>query len=247
MCRLINPAAESSAAFDDCYGDKVHKAMDLRVAERVLMARLSSGDLVLASPSEATRVIVNQHTTESKTWPMLDITHSVGTLSLTADHVLLVDGAFVPAASARAGSVLSSGATIESVGASTGGIISPLTASGTILAAGPTGAPVIASVFGEWAATYMLGRSTASLSRGLAYIFPANAQQYYDGMIEPLLTAAMPVLKNIVTMPSPLVDLFVLLLDAALAAGFVVYSAASLSGLLVALVVVALTFRSRKA
>ena len=92
---------------------------------------------------------------------MIDVTYSNGTLALTPDHVLLVDGAFVAARSIRPGSRLSptlsnahhglpDGAPASDViriRHSTAPVISPLTVSGLILAAGPTGAPIVASVY----------------------------------------------------------------------------------------------------
>ena len=111
---------------------------------------------------------------------MVDIRHSRGTLSLTPDHVLLVDGAYVPARTVQAGALLAFNATVTAVGYSTGGIISPLTVSGHIFAAGPTGAPVAATVWPEWIADTMLATtfyplplSLASLS---ARIFPESVQ-----------------------------------------------------------------------
>ena len=132
---------------------------------------------------------------------MLEIHHASGTLSLTPDHVLLVDGHFVPAREAKAGATLSSGAVIEAVSGTTSGIISPLTANGRILAAGPTGTPIIATVWGEWIAAFMLDRSTASIVSGISYFFPEATQAYYDALLEAFFDALTPSLKRVAVMP----------------------------------------------
>ena len=148
-----------------------------------------------------TRVIVNQHVTSARTSPMLEFRHASGSLSLTPDHVLLVDGEFVPSREATAGSTLSSGAVIEAITGTMSGIISPLTTNGRILAAGPTGTPVVATVWGAWIAPFMRDRSTVSITRGVSYLFPEAAQAYYDMLLEPLFDALMPSLKRVAVMP----------------------------------------------
>lgn len=232
-CRLIDQNGTPSAAFSDCFGQAQHG-----VAERVLMKDLTAGDRVLSSESEITRVIVNQHVNSPRTSPMLEIHHASGTLSLTPDHVLLVDGHFVPAREAKAGATLSSGAVIEAVSGTTSGIISPLTANGRILAAGPTGTPIIATVWGEWIAAFMLERSTASIVSGISYFFPEATQAYYDALLEAFFDALTPSLKRVAVMPAPTVTLTMVLLDLAMALGFVFFSAASLKGAAALLAVV---------
>ena len=92
--------------------------------------------------------------------------------TVTPSHVIMVDGAFLPAREAKVGAALSAGV-ITKVTETAGSVINPVTASGTILAAGPTGAPVLASVYGEWIADYFLGVATYplpySLGSALAY------------------------------------------------------------------------------
>merc|ERR1719352_853122 len=75
---------------------------------------------------------------------MVNIEHENGSLELTPDHVLLVDGAFVAARNVVKGSSLS-GSTVSSVSQTTGAIINPMTTSGKILIAGMTGEPVVSS------------------------------------------------------------------------------------------------------
>ena len=65
-----------------------------------------------------------------------------------------------------------------------GGIINPLTASGTILANG-----VVASVYPEWISKHMLSSKLYPLPLSacnlLTYLFPAPAQTFYDAVLEP--------------------------------------------------------------
>jgi len=111
-----------------------------------------------------------------------------GSIELTPDHVILLDGNYAPAREARLGSRLSLGATVTRVGQGQDGIVNPITTSGTILAAGATGAPMHATIFGEWIATFMLGASVyplpVSLSSTLSFLFPAHVQSYYDEWLE---------------------------------------------------------------
>merc|ERR1712072_734894 len=70
---------------------------------------------------------------------------------------------------------------------STGGIINPLTASGTILAA-TDGAAVLASAYPDWIATFMLGLNyyplPYSLSSMISYVLPGLTQEFYDAKLE---------------------------------------------------------------
>ena len=116
---------------------------------------------------------------------MTTLHHANGSLTVTPDHVLRIDGAFAPARTAHVGSVLSmhggDSVVTRVSGGATEAIINPITTSGTILAADETGAPVLASVYGEWIASYLLhSRSLyplpASLGSGLSLLFPSLVQ-----------------------------------------------------------------------
>ena len=114
---------------------------------------------------------------------VVKITHVNGELSLTPDHVLLVDGEWAAARTVKVGSSLS-GSIVTAVSQGFGGIVNPLTTNGMIVAAGPTGKPVVSSAYPEWIAEYMLNVSVfplpVSFSNLLSYLFPATVQAYYD-------------------------------------------------------------------
>lgn len=220
-CKLSDPTASPSAAYAACY-----EGGTAGPAARAFLSDLRAGDIVLSTPTEVTRVIVNQHVVSGLSSQMVRLIHASGTLSLTPDHVLLVDGMFKPAREAAVGSVLSSGSIIEQVSSSsTSGIINPITTSGRILVGGTEGAPVTASVYGEWIASFMLDKSTLSLSRVIAYFWPATTQQFYDHVLEQFFDASTDGLKVAAkTLPSPLVGLTMLGLDLLIAAGFSCYA-----------------------
>ena len=113
-CKLSDPTTSPSAAFDACFTEGNNAST--QSAARIYLRDLRSGDLILSTPTETTRVIVNQHVQSASTSPMLLLVHSTGSLSLTPDHVLLLDGVFKPAREATAGALLSSGASIKQVG-----------------------------------------------------------------------------------------------------------------------------------
>ena len=144
-----------------CFGEAEGDA-----AARVPMRALKAGDLVLSSPTEATRVIVNQHAAVRLASSVVVIEHESGSLALTPDHVLWADGAFRAAREVREGSVLEPASQVTKacvtiriplhpyaselavplyasqvtkLAAATHGVVNPLTTRGTILAAGPTG------------------------------------------------------------------------------------------------------------
>jgi len=200
-CRILDPFTEPTAAFRQCFGEEDKAAV---VAERVPMKALKAGDLVLSSPTTATRVIVNLHdaATADKTAAMLTLEFSAdtaahngglahGALTLTPDHVLKIDGAFQAASTAKVGSVLDSGshgrpAVVTRISEGVSGIVNPLTMSGRILAAGPAGAPVVASVFPAWIAPlwldgYQLPYSLVALA---SFLFPQSVQAFYNAHIE---------------------------------------------------------------
>merc|ERR1719161_1279949 len=127
-CRLLQPASAGDA-LAACFGGGLDA-----VAERVSMDALVAGDTVLADGAALTRVVVNQHAGVKAAAPMLTLHFEGGSLSLTADHVLLLDGALSPARLAAAGSVLSSGRKVSAVTHGSQGVVNPITAAGTILA-----------------------------------------------------------------------------------------------------------------
>merc|ERR550514_1927479 len=97
-CRLLQPVAAADA-YAACFGGSANPS----VAERVAMDALVAGDTVLATEAASTRVVVNQHASVKATSPMLTLHFEGGALSLTPDHVLLLDGAHAPARLAAAG------------------------------------------------------------------------------------------------------------------------------------------------
>ncbi len=214
-CRVHDIAAPPADAYAQCFGEEGRGAAALRV----LMTSLSAGDYVLTQAADGalahTRVILNQHKVardSDASSPLLTLYHDRGTLSLSPDHVLRVGGEFGPARTATAGAHLVAGggapARVSRVEVSRGGVVNPLTVSGTILAAGPAGAPVLASVYGEWIAEYVLGVATYplpySLASALAYLFPEHVQAYYDTVLEPPFLAGAAHLKSIsAAAPSP--------------------------------------------
>merc|ERR1719424_1558071 len=97
----------------------------------VPMSELTAGDYVLPGP---TRIIVNQHKNALHlSSPLLKLEHGQGSISLTPDHVLNVDGSFVAAREAIVGSKLGK-SEISRITSAIGGIINPLTTSGKIMA-----------------------------------------------------------------------------------------------------------------
>ena len=212
-------------------------------AERVATTEISAGDLVLSTKDEISRVIVNQHKQVDRFSKMVNIEHENGSLELTPDHVLLVDGAFVAARNVVKGSSLS-GSTVSSVSHTIGGIINPVTTSGKILIAGMTGEPVVSSTYPEWIAEYMIGKSTASLSSAVSYLFPGSVQAFWDNVLEAAISDNFGAVSAAAS-ASPLASF--LIADVALVAGFVAYSALSLPALAALVVLVQAKKAMRKA
>jgi len=211
--------------------------------ESIPMASLKSGDLVMDGPGSVARVIVNQHREATFKSSLLEITHANGELSLTPDHVLEVDGVFVPARLASAGTMLGD-SEVSRVTVTAGEVINPLTTSGKILTQGG----VLATTYPEWVAEYMLSSRLVplpiSLSNLLSYVFPETTQAYYDAVIEPLVTKAHP--KHLkAALPAPLLPAAFLFGDLALASGFAGFALAS-PMVLVAAAAVALAAKARK-
>jgi len=224
------------------------------------MAVLRAGDVVLASASEVTRVIAVQHVgggggSAPAMAPLLRLEYVPtsddgalrGTIELTLDHVLSVDGRMVPAREVRVGSTLDAGRRGGDGGGNSGGglrvervvesaagtVVNPQTTSGTILAAAAHGAPVVATTFGEWIAVPMLspaGRLACRFgaSSALSYLFPQATQAFYDRHFEGAFDAAGPGLVRLArALPAPLAVAAVVAADLLVAAGFVVASATS--------------------
>merc|ERR1712060_109841 len=131
---------------EPCFAHEDTYALDTH-GKPVLMASLKSGDIVMDGLNSFTRVIVNQHRAASVKSPLLEIGHINGNLSLTPDHVLEVDGKFVPGRLVSAGTKLGE-SVVTRVATKRGRVINPLTASGMILTQGG----VLASTYPEWVA-----------------------------------------------------------------------------------------------
>jgi len=184
---------------------------------------IGAGDLVLGTKDEIARVIVTQHQDAIRFEQMVHIEHETGSLELTPDHVLLVDGEFVPAREVKTGSSLS-GSKVSAVSHTIGGIVNPLTTSGKILIAGMTGEPVVSSTYPEWSAKFMLGQSTASLSSALSYLFPGSVQAFYNEVLEHNINDNFGVISDMSASPAALY----LLGDLGFSFGFIAYSLFSL-------------------
>mmetsp|Transcript_32569 Transcript_32569/g.71466 ORF Transcript_32569/g.71466 Transcript_32569/m.71466 type:complete len:394 (+) Transcript_32569:66-1247(+) len=230
-CRVNEPTVAVGDAFASCFAN----GPSIK-AQRVLMSSLRAGDLVLsqsAAEPSISRVIVNQHVESDHTSVLMHMKHSKGSLSVTADHVVLVDGEFMPARVVKAGSKLALAdgghVEVEHVARSRGGIINPITSDGKILAAGPTGLPVVAATGNEWLADVMLsGCAKYSLSFNLAALFPATVQAYYDAWLEAGFNAAVPTLAALkAAAPAPVVVAGVVAGDLVLAIGLLTFYASS--------------------
>ena len=181
---------------------------------------------------------------------VVKITHVNGELSLTPDHVLLVDGEWAAARTVKVGSSLS-GSIVTAVSQGFGGIINPVTTNGMIVAAGPTGKPVVSSAYPEWIAEYMLNVSVfplpVSFSSLLSYLFPATVQAYYDQHLESFFAGNQAHLRAWKSdLPNVLIAPIIFTVDLLCAAGFVLYALASPKAL-AALAAVAVVARARRA
>lgn len=122
------------------------------------MDKLRAGDFVLAVDAKtgipfADRIVTNLHLRDHTEHAMLEIRHTHGTATVTPDHVLLIDGKYIPARDARPeasmlASVLQQGdlskslltnVTVLSIKPASGRIINPLTQTGLILLASDIG------------------------------------------------------------------------------------------------------------
>ena len=231
-CRVDDPHTPAALALAQCFDEEAGGATSL-----VLMSELRTGDLVLgggltaAAPVYFTRVVVNQHRSVLLTSALLHLHHTGGTLSLTPDHAMFADGKFIAARHVHIGSQLSSGDIVTRVTSSTGGVINPVTVSGTILAAGPTGSPILAATHPEWAAQWFLASSFPfpfSLISFASYLFPLSAQAFYDAAIEPRSALVLSLLQSAWEVaPHSLVPPAMLLADALIAIAGAVFHVAS--------------------
>ncbi len=205
------------------------------------MGELTAGDIVLnaknGSPA-STRVIVNQHRSIEQTARLVTI-HLAGGghISLTADHVLSLDGAWLPARNARAGAALvgahGEAVRIARVSSAIGAIVNPVVTSGFILAAAADGPAVLAATASEWSFDLMTsGYAPLSFSALITYVWPRAAQQYYDAWLEPVYKRAAPALAELSrTLPHMLAIACLALADVAQAAGFIGYLMCSVEAL----------------
>ena len=246
VCRIVDKTTAPSSAFDQCFGDARGAQ-----AERIPMVRLVAGDLVLASPSEVTRVVVNKKHTYAPSAPMTVLEHEHGELILTPDHVLKVDGRFVPAREAAVGAMLEPASKITKVYATSRGIVNVITVSGKILAAARTGDPVVATVWTtEWLASRMLSAPyPLPFSSAVSYLFPESAQAFFDAHGETFVDKTVGVRRFTelrAALPTPLALAMVYFgFDIACVVGFAAWAVCSHEGL-IALLTLAAAVKARR-
>jgi len=226
-CKILLRTATVEEAYSQCYQDAPGDSAAL-----VRMPALSAGDIVLTADTEGTllfeRVVVNQHKGNMRSSQLIELQHSSGVLTLTPDHILIVDGKFAPARDATPGSSLrlagGNPAIVNRVTNLYGTIINPVTASGTILAAGLTGEPVVAATHPEWSAAFtMETKAPFPLFYTLSAVFPVKTQAYYEAILEPLFDALGQYLQPAALASSALV-LPLYTADAAAALGLAVFA-----------------------
>ena len=239
-CKRTADTVAPLAAFEACFGSSTAAAAGAGAAVRVPMTSLLAGDYVLTVAEDGmpafARVLFNQHREAVATSALLTIHHEGGSISLTPDHVVEIDGVLTAAREARAGSrlrgAMSNLAALEvtRVVSSHGGVVNPMTASGTILAAdGLVGTPVLATVYADWyltsARSLAVPLPACSL---LSYLFPSAVQAFQDAWIErlfPVANSLRPTLSSFQdALPALALPLAVTAFDAALAGAFVGYS-----------------------
>jgi len=233
VCKLHDTTASFASSFAACYADG-----PAGVASRVPVRTLYAGDRVLGGAGRVTSVLVNQHRMARKSATILTLHYDGGSISLTPDHVIQVDGTFIAARGATSGKRLAvatpagaAGLTIQRVTISTGTVVNPITTCGTLLAADPgSDAPVLAATHPEWIADFMLATPMIPLPlcRALANIFPEIAQAYYDAWLEGISAAPLQRVRSALAAPafSALLPIF----DLAAAVGFGFYSLTEHSG-----------------
>lgn len=225
--RLGQPAeVEARAAFEACFrggsGD----------AELVPLTRLRSGDYVItldpAGEPVLDHIVLNQHLGSSQWAKLLRLETAEGAaITVTPEHVILLDGIFVAAAEAQLGASLSAGSIVRITEAA-GRIINPVTASGTILVADTAadGMPNLASTHPRWIAPFMLAAPTFPFvtTHLLSQLAPETLQASYS-TIEHVIAAALPLpVRASATVPSAFFAFGVLVVDAIFALGVLVAS-----------------------
>ena len=141
-----------------------------------------------------------------------------------------------------------SGSIVTAVSQGFGGIINPVTTNGMIVAAGPTGKPVVSSAYPEWIAEYMLEQNNGyyplpvSMSSMLAYLFPATVQAYWDEVLEHAFAANQKALNAI---PTPFVAPIMFVLDLVCSAGLLLFALAN-AKVIATLVAVGAVARARR-
>jgi len=222
-CKLREAAADARAAYAACFDDD---EAPNTAAALVLMSTLRSGDVVVTLDDTGTprsdRIVLNQHTHDSARAGLLEIKTAGGaTLSVTPDHVISIDGTFAPAERARVGATLRTrtlgAGFIASVRETFGGIINPVTASGTILVASADGGePLLASTHPAWIAHYFLPAPSFPLvgTRLLSLLAPRATQATYEAL-EASVAYALPAVQGASAALPAAVPLGVIVADAA--------------------------------
>jgi hypothetical protein len=202
-------------------------------AQLVPMSALRAGDVVttldtVTGSAILTRVVLNQHTKGDDWARLLKIKTANGaTLTVTPDHVIFVDGAFVAASSATVGASLSAGPIAEII-ETRGAIINPVTVAGTIVAA-DVDTPkqfVLASTATDWIAARLLEAPTFPFvfTRLLSYLVPEATQAAYDAA-EPAILTVLPLLTAATSAaPAAVVIAGVASADVGFALGVAAYS-----------------------
>jgi len=259
-CLMSDLTAPAQSAYDQCFGD----ATETTGASRVLMTELRAGDHVLTvDPASgepvATRIVVNQHIKPSNVVSeVLTVHHADGSIAVTPDHVVSVDGEFASANTIAPGSTLAMPTAeghlrrvaVEAVTKSTGGIINPLTASGTILAA-TDGAAVLASAYPDWIASFMLDLNyyplPYSLSSTISYVLPGITQEFYDAKVEAFFWKNAHWLQDAEKASSSFVKLAIIAaFDVAIAGAFGLYQCVNAPVASVSILAVVFALRARK-
>jgi hypothetical protein len=227
-CRAATATTDAEAAMAACFD-----ATDGAAAQLVPMSTLKAGDVVttldtVTGWATLTRVVLNQHTKGDAWARLLKIkTVNGATLTVTPDHVIFVDGAFVAASSAAVGASLSAG-TIAEIIETRGAVINPVTVAGTILAAdvaSPTRG-VLASTATDWIAARLLEAPTFPFvaTRLLSYLVPETTQAAYDAA-EPAILTVLPLLTATTSAaPAAVVFAGVAFADVGFALGVAAYS-----------------------
>jgi hypothetical protein len=187
-CRVSEPTLSPDDAYAICYSSK-SRAVAVgtstgKPAERMLMADLEVGDLVLTSHGAGglalTRILAKQHANAETTAPMLTLHTADGaSLSLTPDHAIYINGQLAPAADATVGALLTNArgeavAIKRIVAIADAAVINPVTGSGTILAA-DRGTPFLAASHPMWIAPLLLSSLTARIVANGAIILAGDA------------------------------------------------------------------------